>query len=88
MFGYDSTLTWKIADIRPSDAPGLAKVTIVVSSPQGQQVSVLYVTSDGQHALTGELIPFGFGRSTADRKQLEKGLRPRPWPSERPSDDR
>jgi protein-disulfide isomerase len=74
MFGYDSTLTWKIADIRPSDAAGLAKVTIVVSSPQGQQPSVLYVTSDGQHALSGELIPFGTRPFEADRKQLQKGV--------------
>lgn len=73
-FGYDSNLSWRIADIRPSDAAGLAKVTIVVSSPQGQQVSLLYITSDGQHALTGELMPFGSRPFDADRDQLKQGI--------------
>jgi protein-disulfide isomerase len=74
MFGYDSSLSWKIAEIRPSDAAGLAKITVIVSSPQGQQLSVLYVTSDGQHALSGDLIPFGVRPFDADRKQLQKGI--------------
>jgi protein-disulfide isomerase len=83
MFGYDSSLSWKVADIRPSDAAGLAKVTVVISSPQGQQLSILYVTSDGQHVLTGELIPFGTRPFDADRKQLEKGIT---GPSRGPAD--
>jgi protein-disulfide isomerase len=74
MFGYDSSLSWKVADIRPSDATGLTKVTVVVSSAQGQQVSVLYVAPDGKHALTGELIPFGARPFEADWEQLEKGI--------------
>jgi protein-disulfide isomerase len=74
MFGYDSSLTWKVADVRPSDAAGLAKITIVIGSAQGQQISVLYITPDGSHALTGELIPFGLRPFDADRKQLEKGI--------------
>ena len=41
MFGYDATLSWKVADIRPSDAEGLAKVTVVISNSQGQQITVL-----------------------------------------------
>src|SRR5579872_5032501 len=74
MFGYDSTLSWKIADIRPSGATGLAQVSVVVSSPQGQQLTVLYVTPDGQHALTGELIPFGARPFDPIEKQLAKGV--------------
>lgn len=74
MFGYDSNLSWKVAEIRPADAAGLAKVTVVISNAQGQQISVLYVTSDGQHALTGELIPFGVRPFDPDRKLLEKGI--------------
>lgn len=58
-FGYDSTITWKIASIKPSVAEGLAEVTLVLSNTQGQQVSTLYVTPDGKHALTGEILPFG-----------------------------
>ena len=74
MFGYDSAVSWKIADIRPSDAAGLAKVTVVLTTAQGQQLSILYVTSDGQHALSGDLIPFGTRPFDPDRKLLEKGI--------------
>ena len=35
-FGYDSQLTWKIAGIRPSQAEGLAEVTVQISGPQGR----------------------------------------------------
>lgn len=59
MFGYDSTLTYKISDIKPSEAEGIAEVTIVISSPQAQQVNKLYVSEDGKHALVGDIIPFG-----------------------------
>ena len=59
MFGYDPTLTYKVADIRPSRAQGLAEVTVVLSSPQGQNATKLYVTPDGKHALAGEIMPFG-----------------------------
>jgi protein-disulfide isomerase len=86
MFGYDPAFTWKVAEIRPSDAAGLAKVTVVVSSAQGQQVSVLYITSDGQHALTGELMPFGTRPFDADRELLAKGLTgPSRGPAEAPA---
>ncbi len=74
MFGYDSSLSWKVADIRPADVGGLAKISVIVTSPQGQQISVLYVTPDGKHALTGELIPFGARPFDAARTQLEKGI--------------
>lgn len=58
-FGYDSTITWKIASIKPSIAEGLAEVTVVLTNNQGQQVTTLYVTPDGKHALTGDMLPFG-----------------------------
>ena len=58
-FGYQPQLTWKIADIRPSKAQGLAQVTVVLSTPQGQQQQQFYVTPDGNHAVVGEIIPFG-----------------------------
>ena len=33
-FGYDSQLTWKIVDIKPSQAEGLAEVNPFAWSPQ------------------------------------------------------
>jgi protein-disulfide isomerase len=59
MFGYDPSVSWKVASIRPSEAQGVAEVLVVLSNPQGQQNNRLYVTSDGKHALIGDIIPFG-----------------------------
>ena len=73
-FGYDASLSWKVAEIRPSEAAGVAQVTVLISSPQGQQVTTLYVTSDGQHAMAGELIPFGVRPFDPVHKILEKGI--------------
>ena len=72
-FGYDKNVTWKISSIKPS-MPGLAEVTVVLASPQGQQLSKFYVSADGQHALLGEVIPFGARPFDPAKKALEKGI--------------
>ena len=58
-FGYDSSLSWKISSIKPSEAEGLSEVNVVLSGAQGQQALKLYVTADGKHAISGEIMPFG-----------------------------
>src|SRR5277367_4152307 len=58
-FGYEKDLTWKISSIRPSAVAGLAEVTVVLASQQGQQSWRFFVAPDGEHALAGEIIPFG-----------------------------
>jgi protein-disulfide isomerase len=73
-FGYDASISWKIVEIKPAEAAGLAEVTLLVSTPQGPQSSKLYVTTDGEHALVGDLIPFGLHPFLKARKQLEKGI--------------
>jgi protein-disulfide isomerase len=74
MFGYDSSLTWKISEIKPSTVAALSEVTVLMSTPQGQQNAHFYVTADGQHALVGDMIPFGADPFAADRERLQKGL--------------
>jgi len=74
MFGYDSSLTWKVAEIKPSAVEGLTEVTVTVSGPQGQQSNKFYVTPDGQHAVIGEIIPFGPKPFAAAREKLQKGI--------------
>ena len=74
MFGYDPSVTWKVIDIKPSRAEGLAEVTVLVSNPQGQQSNKLYISTDGQHALSGEIIPFGAHPFDAARKELDQGI--------------
>ena len=58
-FGYDPTITWKIADIRPSEIPGLAEVAITITTSQGSNSNRLLVSSDGKHAISGDILPFG-----------------------------
>lgn len=72
--GYQPDVTWKISSIRPAGIAGLAEVTVVLANPQGQQVSRFYVTPDGGHALTGEMIPFGAKPFDPAKKLLEKGI--------------
>jgi protein-disulfide isomerase len=83
MFGYDPSVSWKVASIRPAQASGLAEVLIVLSNAQGQQNSRLYVTSDGKHAVVGEIIPFGVHPFTAAQEELAKGIN---GPSRGPAD--
>jgi protein-disulfide isomerase len=73
-FGYDPQVSWKIASIRPAPVPGLAEVSVTIASPQGQQVSRFYVTADGQHAVVGDIIPFGAAPFAPARKVLDKGV--------------
>lgn len=83
MFGYQPAMTWKIAGIKPSAVEGLTEVSVVVSSPQGSGSEKFYVTADGRHAVTGEIIPFGPHPFDADRKRLEKDVT---GPSRGPAD--
>src|SRR5438270_9006162 len=83
MFGYDPSVSWKIAAIRPATAEGLAEVLVVVSNAQGQQTNRLYVTSDGKHALVGDIIPFGTHPFAAAQEALSKGI---DGPSRGPAD--
>jgi protein-disulfide isomerase len=72
MFGYDPSVSWKVVSIRPAEAQGIAEVMVVVSNSQGQQNNRLYVTSDGKHALVGDIIPFGSRPFDQAREELAK----------------
>ncbi len=74
MFGYEPTVSWSIAEIRPSAMPGLAEVLVVITSPQGSNSNRLFVSSDGKHAISGEVIPFGAKPFEDARVKLEKGV--------------
>ena len=82
-FGYQSNITWKIASIKPSPIEGLAEVNVVLANGQGQQVSRFYVGPDGQHAVVGDIIPFGAKPFEPAAKALEKGIT---GPSKGPKD--
>jgi protein-disulfide isomerase len=67
-------MSWKISSIKPSTIEGLAEVTVVLASQQGQQLSRFYVSPDGQHALVGDIIPFGAKPFDPAKNALEKGI--------------
>ena len=71
-FGYEPDLTWKIASIKPSAITSLAEVAVVLANQQGQQLTRFYVAPDGEHALVGEIIPFGAKPFDPVKKILEK----------------
>jgi protein-disulfide isomerase len=73
-FGYQADMTWKISSIKPSPIEGLAEVTVVLATQQGQQLSRFYVSPDGEHALVGDVIPFGAKPFDPAKKALDKGI--------------
>jgi len=73
-FGYESEVSWKISSIKPAPVAGLAQVDVVLASPQGQQLTRFYVTADGEHAVVGDIIPFGAKPFDPAKKTLEKGI--------------
>ncbi len=83
MFGYDSSLSWKVDTIKPAEAEGLTEVNVSISGPQGKQGYKFYVTADGRHAVAGEIIPFGAHPFEATRKELERSAN---GPSKGPAD--
>ncbi len=72
--GYDPSKTWKVAEIRPSEVPGLAEVQVVISDANGQSQSRFLVSSDGKHAIVGEILPFGAKPFEDAYLKLEKGV--------------
>ena len=74
MVGYSPDVSWRVAGIRPSGVAGLTEVLVVITDSQGSNTNKFYVTADGKHAVTGDIIPFGPKPFEADRLKLEKGV--------------
>src|SRR5262249_50065621 len=58
-----------------TQVPGLSQVLVVMTDPQGSSQQKFYVTADGKHAITGDIIPFGPKPFEEDRVKLEKGVK-------------
>jgi len=74
MVGYNPEVTWRIAEVRPTGVGGLSEVQVVITDSKGSNGNKFYVTSDGKHAVTGDIIPFGVKPFEQDRLKLEKGV--------------
>jgi protein-disulfide isomerase len=55
-FGYDASITWVIHDIRPAAISGVADVLVSINKQAPQHI---YLSSNTQNAIIGEMIPFG-----------------------------
>ena len=69
MFGYDSTIRWKVLQINPTEVSNVAQVTVSINDQQ--RPWIIYTAPDGQHAFVGELIPFGSDPFAVARKEME-----------------
>jgi len=76
MFGWNQELTWKIAEIKPSEAPGISQATVIFSTPKGQQTTRIYISPDQKYAFTGDLVPFGADPFAETREVLKNANGP------------
>jgi protein-disulfide isomerase len=76
IWGYDPNRVWEVVGIQTTEAPGIARVTVLFGE-QGVSHSaaptVFFVTPDGHHAVAGsEVIAFGAHPFTAVQQKLEE----------------
>jgi protein-disulfide isomerase len=71
--GYDPGVSWQVYAIRPSAVPGLADVLFAINKQAPQHI---YLSSDGQNAVIGEVIPFGTNPFAPARAKLKGAFGP------------
>jgi protein-disulfide isomerase len=76
MFGYNDNIVFHVVRVDAAPAPGLYEVYAVVNTPQGQQPMRFYVTSDNEHAIIGDLLPFGTDPFAKNRELLKQAFGP------------
>ncbi len=75
VWGPDETREWRVAAIQPATAPGFVRVEVYVADkrqPQRIASTSFLITPDGQHAISGELAPFGANPFAAIRTTLQQ----------------
>ena len=74
-WGYDTDRAWQVQAIQKTEAPGVAKVTVLVSqksNPQQTGSLVFYTTPDGGYIIANEVLPFGAHPFDARRQLLQQ----------------
>ncbi len=67
-FGYDPSVQWNILDVHQSPIPGIAEVVLSINR---QQTIHLYMSTEAQSAIVGNLLPFGPNPFEANREKLK-----------------
>lgn len=71
VFGYDQNLTFKVARVEPARMPHMVDTTVVITTPEGRQITHWYVSSDQKWIITGEAFPYG-AEPYAENRELLK----------------
>lgn len=61
-WGYDTNRVWQVEGIQKTAAPGVSKVTVFVAQKNNAKQSArlnFFVTPDGKHLISNEVLPFG-----------------------------
>jgi protein-disulfide isomerase len=69
MFGQDANIKWRVIAINPSSVYNVADVVVGIGDPP--QISHLYVMPDGEHAIVGDVVPFGADPFLSTRTKLQ-----------------
>src|SRR5215469_2357410 len=81
-FGWNQDLTWKVIEIKPSEASGVSQITVAFNTPRGGQVSRIYVTADQKYAFMADLLPFGADPFAETRQELKAANGPSHGPQD------
>lgn len=74
-WGYDSDRVWEVYAIQTTPAPGVSKVTVFAASrknPQQIATLIFYVTPDGKHLISNDVLPFGAQPYEDTRRTLQE----------------
>jgi len=81
-FGWNQDLTWKVIEIKPSEASGVSQITVAFNTPRGGQVARIYVTADQKYAFMADLLPFGADPFAETRQELKAANGPSHGPQD------
>ena len=73
-FGYEPNLKYKVAEIKPAADPAMTEISVVLNTPEGQQMLKLLVTPNQKYAVSGDIIPFAADPYAAARETLAKNV--------------
>lgn len=72
VYGWNLEISFKVTELRKSEAAGITDAVVIASTTQGQQLIHFYVTPDGGHVIMGDLVPFGSDPFAPQRELLNR----------------
>jgi protein-disulfide isomerase len=72
--GANPAVTWSVGEIKPGALGNLTAVQVILTLPQGRAAQVFWVSTDGKHALLGDVSAFGADPYARTRAELAAGV--------------